>query len=411
MSQHPSFHTDRSSVSVPMAPTTTMITVGCGPVIFPFSAEVISVLTAIMLVAIVIDALRMDLARQLIPAPLPALAIAFLLCLAGLSTIWSIDPARSLDRTVKLAPIALCAAVALSPAARMILAPHRARILRVMAWGCGVGAALAAADMLAGYPIQALGRDLFGGDDVKTSFYNRGLTFILMLSLPAIAWLVAMSQPRLAIALTAVVILAAALSVNNVMKLGLITGAIVALAAWRTPKLTAYTLAGGTTLLAFLQPVLYYQIADRIAYFEWQRHSIYNRIEIWDYVALAAIRKPLTGWGLDVTRYLPTFHERVDAYDIVSRLYMHGHNNFLEIWSNIGVLGVAAAVALVWMAINGIRRLDHTAIRAFLLAGLAIVILVAFVSFGAWQTSWLAALVLVTVIYRLCADYAPSSAS
>lgn len=64
----------------------------------------------------------------------------------------------------------------------------------------------------------------------------------------------------------------------------------------------------------------------------------------WDMVQ----ERPLTGWGYgNYKQFREPFYERYPQYPQADR-YSHAHNNFLQVWVDTGLLGLAAFGWLVW---------------------------------------------------------------
>ena len=64
----------------------------------------------------------------------------------------------------------------------------------------------------------------------------------------------------------------------------------------------------------------------------------------WDMVQ----ERPLTGWGYgNYKQFRRPFYERYPQYPQADR-YSHAHNNFLQVWVDTGLLGLAAFGVLVW---------------------------------------------------------------
>lgn len=391
------------SIALPPA----YLLVVAGPLVFLFSSNMIVPLTGLFLVAVAGQAAIAGQSAQLLPsrALLPAVvAILGLLVLGWASVTWSIVPERSLDRALKLTPLALLTLVAVSPAAIAVLRAHARGLLIGAAIGCTVSAAIAAADLTLGFPLQELALAISEEDDrLRPSFYNRGLTFILLIGIAPLAWLLAERQWPAAGVLAVTVLAAAALGVSNAMKLAILAAAAIAvLAAWR-PAWAGWGMVGGAGAFAVVQPFVWYGIADRVETFHWPARSAYTRIEIWDYTSLAVLQRPFTGWGLDVTRYLPTMVEREDSFSVVSKIYNHTHNNFLELWATLGLFGLVLGLVLIAEIVRHVLRIADRTVRVVAVTATAAGLVISFVAYGVYQDTWLTAVVVCIILFRLAA--------
>ena len=78
-----------------------------------------------------------------------------------------------------------------------------------------------------------------------------------------------------------------------------------------------------------------------------------NRLITWKFTSQKIMEKPLLGWGLRTSRILPGGGEKYDivrvrengSRDVISRDFfipLHPHNQFLQIWLELGALGAVA---------------------------------------------------------------------
>ncbi len=124
--------------------------------------------------------------------------------------------------------------------------------------------------------------------------------------------------------------------------------------------------------------------------------SVTHRLKIWRFVADVIAERPLAGWGLNASRELPGGN--VEIAPGANRLPLHPHNAFLQVWVELGAIGVALGAALgitaLWaaMTLRPPAAGDARCARASALALIASGSLVAGVAYGIWQGWWMAAL-------------------
>lgn len=319
----------------------------------------------------------------------PAMLLGFLVIWGAISTAWSIDPDRSLLLAARLLGL-FAAGLALAAAASRIERPER--FLRLLLAGSVLGIALAAGDRMTGGRINALVH-VRGYLPAET---NQIMIAVAILALPAAAaqWL------RLRVLVPAIVIIAlvaVALSVDESAKLGLTLAIVIgALAYWRR-RIVARVLVLVSALFVILAPLTLPQLAhmpkvfDRVDNF---KESAGHRLLIWSFVGNRIADHPLFGWGLDSSRAIP-------GGGIVIRpphetwLPLHPHDAALQVWLELGGVGVlpfVALLALLWYRIAGAAwpRLYAAAAAGSLAATLT----VGFLSYGVWQEWWLGTLAL-----------------
>ena len=81
-----------------------------------------------------------------------------------------------------------------------------------------------------------------------------------------------------------------------------------------------------------------------------------ERTDIWRTVAALAEQRPLLGWGW-VSYWAPWIHPYAGLIEIDGVQYLQAHNALLDVWLQLGLLGVVAALALaVPLAVTAWRR-------------------------------------------------------
>jgi O-antigen ligase len=136
-----------------------------------------------------------------------------------------------------------------------------------------------------------------------------------------------------------------------------------------------------------------------------------HRLVIWRFAAERIRERPVIGWGLDSARVMPGGKDRVplqmkneDKARMVERLPLHPHDFALQWWLELGLPGAllgAAFIALVFSAIAGmpLDRIDKAVLTGQATVALGIYGL----GYGAWQSWWLATLVLAMAFSRAAA--------
>lgn len=134
--------------------------------------------------------------------------------------------------------------------------------------------------------------------------------------------------------------------------------------------------------------------------------SFRDRLEIWDHAADAVAQAPWVGSGLGAVRHLPMTDEQRARYRIHKAPSTHAHNAALQLWVEFGAIGVAAGLALLATGAAAIRRMDRRA-QAVALATAAALLVIAMLSFGLWQETWLGMIAVTVLLVRLAALPAP----
>jgi O-antigen ligase len=329
-----------------------------------------------------------------------ALFFAALVLWGVLSSLWAIQPHRSLLIALRLSGM-FAAGLALIAAADEIDAPGRL----VFCFAAGLAAALALAVAqywTNGALTSALMRRAFVEPALNNS--EDGFGFLI---LPLCAMLVLRRQRILAGLLAVATLAVICLLVGDVARIAFIVGvgAAVLLHFWRARL--ASTAAVASLIVVLIAPQLFPPLAGiaparHIA--QEIKFSAWHRLEIWSFVGSRIAEKPLSGWGLDSSRAIP------GGADLTPegrpRLPLHPHNAPLQLWLELGVPGAvlfALFAARLWLALGAAPwpRLYAAAVGGSLVTAL----IVALGSYGIWQ-EWLISsefltLFLILVMARL----------
>ena len=104
------------------------------------------------------------------------------------------------------------------------------------------------------------------------------------------------------------------------------------------------------------------------------------RIDIWRFAAERILERPFFGWGLDASRIFSP------------HIQLHPHNGALQLWLELGAVGVALAT-LFWAWLFGrIDRIDAAdrPMAAASAATATVYLVIGALSFGVWQEWWIA---------------------
>jgi O-antigen ligase len=176
--------------------------------------------------------------------------------------------------------------------------------------------------------------------------------------------------------------------------LAIVLGGLVFTGIWVGGKHVLPALLGIGIAVALAWP----SIANHALFYGWDQWVTSKfdvnyglRVEIWSRVSTLIAEHPLIGHGFGTGRILG----RPSVADIpVPVPFMHPHNGMLEMWLELGLVGVMLALGIAAMIFCGVMALLSTSIVALAVVGatLACSSVFWFVSFGLWAGWWLAAL-------------------
>lgn len=330
---------------------------------------------------------------------------------AAVSALWSTTPEKSLVLTVKLAGTMLCGFVLLHVCS-LLDAGARDRVERAFLAGVGVSLVLLAVEWMTDGLLTRLGREMVG-DPIppKVSFklsLNSGLSVTALLVWPVVFGLWRRAHGRVAVGL--LVITAGLLSFGDAVTpvLALICGVAAAFAIWLFGRV-----ASGIVLLAVLAQMALAPLAPpalpplETIVREVPRlpPSLFHRILIWKGISDLIAERPVLGYGMDTARALGRKPDeslvRVYTDKEGNLVYqghagdipLHPHNAPLQVWLELGAIGAALGGAVVFVLFrlpvrSRLPRREASACFGLLVTGLVI----ASISYGAWQIWWLSAL-------------------
>lgn len=335
-----------------------------------------------------------------------------------LSSLWSLDAGATLGLALRLLGLAVAAALLAQQMLALPIGEWR-RPIQALALGLSLAAAIVALDLFTGghlgfafHPptIEAFDPSLF---------YARAATLHAVFVVPLLMVLIRLNAPRFALLHTAAAWLALFATASLSAKIALVLGAGLLALIYFAPRLrwaglAVLGLAASALPLAFPVDLPH----DQRCWLIQHKPSALHRLLIWDFVAAHIDERPLSGWGLDASRRLPGGKAKLELDycgpepqagipALLSEILpLHPHNGILQLWLELGGIGVLLGVGpALWLIAAGFSRpgWQGRATQAMLAASLAAALSVGLVSFGVWQEWFLAGLGLALALAMLAA--------
>ncbi len=164
-------------------------------------------------------------------------------------------------------------------------------------------------------------------------------------------------------------------------------------------KLVAF----GAATLTLLMPLIVYLLAQLPI--DWQSIDFFAsayahiRLAIWVSHLEGILNAPVLGWGLDASRSFGEHWLTTRLGDgMTFSTSHHPHNAFLQFWFDLGIPG---ALAMSGLMLSIGLRLNHIAVplRPYAVALFAAIVTVMCVSHGAYQSWWLASLIILIAAF------------
>lgn len=335
-----------------------------------------------------------------------AVLFGLVVVLSLVSALWSIVPSLTLARTPQLLAALACGWLLLD-AALGLGHTARQRVGRLLVAGFVVALALLAIERLADFPIRRLHGDAQTDLISLTVPYKRALTVLAIMVWPAalVLWRRRPVHAALLLAATfGVLLMYDGGSARSALLFGLAVAGVAALA----PQAAARGLAGLLIVYIAAAPLLHGRLLEPKTMgitmpapgqpgHPFLARSGYHRLLIWHFTAERIAERPALGWGFDSARAIPGGKQNLDWAE--QAMPLHPHNAVLQIWLELGLgggvlLGILVGWALSRLGGSAWPRPDKAAALAVTasLAG------VACLSYGVWQSWWMAAMLLAVAL-------------
>ena len=361
-----------------------------------------------------------------------------------LNALWAPNPSAAIIKAATFTLVILIAIV-MAGTFRQQSDDAIARIGKVIIWGSVIGTGFACLEFATGYAIrEALylaWPSIRPGDnsikvhaqingemvrllesefrrhydkiiiEIEPAAANRNATVIMLLLWPVL--LLAVNQTdmlkrRAAVLLIVVTsALSVALSVSQTAQVALVLSSLAFLMAIYLPRLTHHAIVGAWCIVTvFAVPLAAAPFELELHRSDWIFRNARDRIKIWHYTARQIPKAPILGAGIRSTRIISKQLQKdvmLEPGDTTNpmRLGRHSHNHYLQIWYELGAVGVALFL-LAGLALLQKIRLMTQSIRPYAYASFVAACGIAAFGWGMWQT-WLLAGYSLSAIFLIFA--------
>ena len=250
----------------------------------------------------------------------------------------------------------------------------------------GVGAKIAPDGLLAGRKMSDW-----------TIHFDRQQTICVMMLWPAAFALQRMGNGKKAVGLLVLIAASTLANVSLAAKIALLSGLMMWCIERLRPGLGFSLVKIGTVGFLLFFPLAAAQIPspDAVVQIEHLPSSAAHRLIIWKYVADKVAQNPITGWGYESSRTIGN-HEKFSAYNAAGELVMHEeilplhpHNATMQLWVELGGIGVVLVAAFLWLALSRAQTLFTPMAAPYAVAIFTGCAVILNVSYGVWQSWWL----------------------
>lgn len=340
----------------------------------------------------------------------PAMALLLLFGLwGGVTLLWAADPLHGFHTLLKVLMLSVCGMLAVNQA-RVFAGRSTDLVVGALGLGLTLATLVLAWDYLGDHSVSAELSRIKGLPRLPEGYksqLSRGATILALLIWPLVcsAW---RRRGVLVIAVIGLVVTVLAIGDSLAAQVAMVASALTFAAVMVRPscirQIAVVAVIGALVILPgmaknFPKPPESFTTLPGLP------TSAHHRLSIWQFVGERIAEHPWRGWGVDAARTIPGGDEVLDIPRIGpdgtviavlqgERLPLHPHSATLQIWLELGLPGALLFGGLILWLAGAIRRavafddVGRAAAMAMLVAGLVI----SDVSYGIWQSWWLASL-------------------
>ncbi len=332
--------------------------------------------------------------------------------LALLSVFWSFTPWTSF-RLAGILGLTLLGFVVLHAAVGQLESDDRVRIAKIVFWAFGFGICILAFDHFSGGIIIGTIRRMRGIEIPANEDMRLHLTSATSIAALALwPWLLAVRERfGWMWAVTGGVFGLVVMIFGNAdtTPIAFAIGLFAAGTAWFLPKTAQRLMLASLVVVLLGTPVAVKYLpdpAEDTPATESIPNSLLHRVFIWKTALSLIEQRPFIGYGINTSR---SFYDKSSIRQTPLRggklmvtsepIPLHPHNGTLQIWLELGLLGVLSIIGVLAMAIRKAFAQGTDPARRSVLSGLfTTVFVIGQSSFGIWQSWWIGVIILSTAM-------------
>lgn len=256
---------------------------------------------------------------------------------------------------------------------------------------CALASTFLIIELLLNYPIYHFSRNTTISDNFSTAVYNRGIVTIVFLSLIAFFLHPQKFRVLTAICFAPIVIALFMAQSQSAQLIFFFILAFYFLFPWRFKVFWILLVGGILTAMLAMPFVVSYAFENLPGFFDevyfFKEGYVGPRLEIWDYISQKIMDSPWIGHGLEFTKTYDAFNNPGRYTSNTSVL--HPHNFILQIWIELGLVGILMAASLLSFAVYKIYNINNFQLKKITLSVLVGFLVVSSFSHGTWQSWWI----------------------
>lgn len=319
-----------------------------------------------------------------------------------ISCFWVIDPAGSIKLWSRMVLLAASAFI-LFEYVKSFNDAQREKFLNAICLGVALAIVIALIEIVTDGFLTKLIR--FNQPDRKFELtdLNRGSSFLSLMFWPCIAILLSKGMKSYAAIVSLAILLVVYQLDSTSSLLGLLVGIMIYGLVRKIGRFGVKLLMAGAIFGIIAVPTItIFTTADELdaAIPIIPGAASEYRLYIWDFAGQKAEQKPFLGWGFDASRKIPVTKNDYVLKNTVPGgrhpLPLHTHNNTMQIWLELGVVGLVLFAAFIVTLLDNIQRLPSKRQMALCSGLFSTYFMIGQTGYGIWQNWWVAGGLLAT---------------
>jgi len=230
--------------------------------------------------------------------------------------------------------------------------------------------------------------------------YNRGFSYLVLLSFPIMASLWLSKRRWLLLPFLLLLFIPAGLTESRSSKLALMVGLITIIVASIAPLVVRRLLAAAAIIApgwSFVAREIFLKYPAILGPIppSWRA-----RVEIWDYMSYRIQEKPWLGWGLGTSHTLDFLKPHGAAYLFTKVPATHPHNVMTELWVELGLPGLALGIAFAFLTLKLVSEVDRRLVP-FALGAWTVAFCFSLIAYDFWTDSLFAAFAMTALAFAI----------
>lgn len=248
---------------------------------------------------------------------------------------------------------------------------------------------------------------------IASAALNRNLSVVMLLLWPALFLAVNHVKPKLGTFSASIIVAAVSVSIftghSQTAQAALLLSVIAFLAARYWPSFTHRGILSAWCISVMLaMPLAAAPYKAGLHTSEWIDPNFRDRMTIWDTTVEQAKKTPWLGIGIRSIRVLGKAQKksRIILPGLVSprRLGLHSHNQFLQVWFELGAVGALFVLAIGIGLLRAIKKMGES-VRPYAYATFVSACVIAAFGWGLWQTWLLSGYAAAVILVRFMEAY------